>query len=213
MTTNEFKAKLKELTNKDQTLRPFICDGNPLQSKIFIVGINPATQMKSSFWDYYQNEFFDKKKWLADYIKLRKSEGKKTKLSPTRNKIEKLVLNTFAEYQCLETNIYSKPSEMLKNLEVQNKNTDIFNFLVKAIKPKAILIHGTNPAEFIKKELNVRFGLAKPIIAEYQTENIISPLEFEWEYGKVAICATRHFRLIQMREIENAAEGLCKLIK
>ena len=147
MTTYEFKTRLKELTNNDQTLRPFICDGNPLESKIFIVGINPATQMKSSFWDYYQNENFDKRKWLVDYIKFRKSEGKKTKLSPTRNKIEKLVIDTFAEHQCLETNVYSKPSEMLKNLEEQNKNTDIFNFLVRAIKPKAILIHGNNPAE------------------------------------------------------------------
>jgi hypothetical protein len=40
MTNTDFKNRLKDLTNNDQTLRPFICEGNPLESKIFIVGIN-----------------------------------------------------------------------------------------------------------------------------------------------------------------------------
>ena len=213
MTTTEFRNVLKDLTNGDPSLRPFICDGNPLDSKIFIVGINPATQLESSFWDYYQDDKFNKKKWLDDYIKHRKQRGKIKTLSPTRSKIEKLVQNSFAEYHCLETNVYSKPSGYLKDLADKDKNTDIFNFLIRSIRPKAILIHGKNPAEFIKNELNVRFGLAKPIIVEYETRNIVSPLEFEWEFGKIAICATRHFRLIKMLEIEKAAIDLLRLMK
>jgi hypothetical protein len=211
MTNRDFKNRLRDLTNNDLALRPFICDGNPLESEIFIVGINPATHMNSSFWDYYLDEKFNKMKWRADYIKHRKKAGKKTELSPTRKKIERLVDFTFVEHKCLETNVFSKPSNSLKNLA--DKNTDIFNFLIRTIKPKAILIHGKDPAEFIKNELNVRFGLTKPIRVEYETKNIISPLEFEWEFGKVAICATRHFRLIPMLEIEKAANGLLQLMK
>jgi hypothetical protein len=213
MTTTEFKNVLKDLTNSDPTLRPFICDGNPVDSKIFIVGINPATQMKSSFWDYYQGEKFNKTKWLDDYIKHRKEKGKTKTLSPTRSKIEKLVQNSFAEYQCLETNVYSKPSSNMKDLGDKDKNTDIFNFLIRSVKPKALFIHGKDPAEFIKNEFNIRFGIGKPIIVEYETKNTVSPLEFELEFGKMAICATRHFISIPMAEIEKAANDLLKLMK
>ena len=213
MTTTEFKNVLKDLTNCDPALRPIICDGNPLDSKIFKVGINPATKMESSFWDYYQDEKFNKTKWRDDYIKHRKERGKVKLLSPTRSKIEKLVQNSFAGYHCLETNVFSKPSSYLKDLAGKDKNTDIFNFLIRSIKPKAILIHGKDPAEFIKNELNVRFGLAKPIFVEYKTKNIVSPLEFEWEFGRIAICATRHFIHIPMDEIETAANDLLSLMK
>lgn len=206
MNTTEFKQKLQELTKDDNSLRPFVCDGNPLNAEIFIVGINPATSMKQGFWDYYQNDEFDKKKWLKDYKKNRIE--KRTELSPTRAKIEKLVEHEFSNYLCLETNLFSKPTGSLTQLEGKDRNTDVFDFLIKSIRPKAILIHGKNPSEFIKKELSLRFGLNKPLVAEYQTTNRITPLEVEWQYGKICICATRHFRLIKMTEISEAANGM-----
>ena len=99
MSNQEFKDQLRVLMRPDESLRPFVCKGNPLQSEIFIVGINPATNMKSSFWDYYKEDEFDKEKWLNDYKHSR--EGKRTVLSPTRKKIEYLVYAIFKGYQCL----------------------------------------------------------------------------------------------------------------
>jgi hypothetical protein len=206
MNTTEFKQKLQELTKDDNSLRPFVCDGNPLHAEIFIVGINPATSMKQGFWDYYTIDIFDRKRWLNDYKNNRKD--KRTELSPTRAKIEKLIKNEFSDHLCLETNLFSKPTSSLNKLEGKDRNTDVFDFLIKTIRPKAVLIHGKNPSEFIKKELSVRFGLNKPLVAEYQTTNKITPLEVEWQYGKICICATRHFRLIKMTEIKEGATGL-----
>lgn len=211
MTEPNFKEQLKTLMQFDSTLRPFVCEGDPLRSDIFIVGINPATKMETSFWEYYGESGFNKDKWLADYKKSRKD--KRTILSPTRTKIEYLVNEIFGEYHCLETNIYSSPSIDLKSLDNSLKMTDVFSFLVKTIRPKAIFVHGSDPAEFIKKEFNVRFQPLKPIVVEYETKNTISPLIFEWQFGKMAICATRHLRLMPQGEITEAALGLLKEIK
>jgi hypothetical protein len=208
MTNQDFKKQLENLMQSDNSLRPFVCDGDPLKCDIFIVGINPATKMETSFWDYYGEAGFDKTKWLVDYKESRKE--KRTILSPTRKKIEYLVDEKFSEYRCLETNIFSAPSINLKSLDNSLKSTEIFNFLIKTIRPKAIFIHGSNPAEFIKKEFNVRFQPLKPVLVEYETNNAISPYVFEWQFGKMAICATRHLRLMHQEEITNAADGLLK---
>jgi hypothetical protein len=211
MPNQDFRKQLEALMQSDNTLRPFVCDGDPLKSDIFIVGINPATKMETSFWDYYGTNGFNKSNWLEDYKKSRKE--KRTLLSPTRKKIEYLVNEIFAEYRCLETNIFSSPSINVKSLDNSLKSTDIFNFLIKSIRPKAIFIHGSDPAEFIKKEFNVRFQPLKPVVVEYETSNVISPYVFEWQYGKMTICATRHLRLIPQKEITQAALGLLKKMK
>ncbi|MGI6479240.1 MAG: hypothetical protein ACOX0M_07325 [Salinivirgaceae bacterium] len=211
MNTQEFKLKLRALMGADDSLRPFVCDGNPLKSEIFIVGINPATKMDCSFWDYYQDDYFDKSSWLKSYLNERK--GKRTKYSPTRSKIEFLINNVFSEYLCLETNIYSKPSYSVNQLDEGSRKTDIFDFLFTTIRPKALFIHGSDPAEFIKRELGVRFGLNKPIVAKYETMNRISPLEIEWRFGKVYVCATKHLRLIKQDEISAAASSLIDMMR
>ena len=53
MKLNQFEKELKEIMNKYEKPRPFVCEGNPLESEIFIVGVNAATEMKASFWDFW----------------------------------------------------------------------------------------------------------------------------------------------------------------
>ena len=195
----------------DDKLRPFVCDGDPLQTEVFIVGINPATKMDTSFWKYYDGSLFDKKKWMKAYLTSR--ADKRTKLSPTRKKIEDLVNDVFAEYLCLETNVYSSPTISLKELSLPLRNTDIFNFLVRTIKPKALLIHGSDPAEFIRQEFNVRFKSVKPIVINFETSNTVSPYVFEWEFGTMAICAMKHLRLMKMEEIKKTSKALIEMLK
>ena len=44
---NEFDKALKEELISIANPRPFVCDGDPLKSSIFIVGFNAATEMKA----------------------------------------------------------------------------------------------------------------------------------------------------------------------
>lgn len=43
MANQNFKEQLEKLMQTDNTIRPFICDGDPQKSELFFVGINPAT--------------------------------------------------------------------------------------------------------------------------------------------------------------------------
>ena len=49
-------------------LRPFVCDGSPLDCRVFLVGINPATEMSGNFWDFWDDDSgFNKEKWRERY--------------------------------------------------------------------------------------------------------------------------------------------------
>jgi len=127
--------------------RPFVCDGNPLDCQVFIVGYNAATEMKSEFWDYWDEESgFNKKKWLEVYEAERKTSGK-LRTSPTRERINRISngAKTF-----LETNIYFIPTSKEKDLKSKDKGT-IFKFLIEEIKPKVVLLHGRKAVKFFNK--------------------------------------------------------------
>ena len=211
MTDLEFKKELEKIVGVSTHLRPFVCDGYPLKSEVFIVGINPATQMTSNFWDFWEDGKFIKSKWMEQYLLER--EKKHHKISPTRRKIDYLVNEIFTDYKCLETNAYSTPTVNLNALETEQRNTDILSFLIHNIRPKAIFVHGTDPAEFIKKELGLKFISPKPVVVNYESSNVVSTFVYEWAFGKTAVCATRHLRLIKKEEITKAGKDLLTALK
>jgi hypothetical protein len=43
MDLKEFDRQLRGLLGDEQGLRPFVCQGSPLECQVFIVGLNPAT--------------------------------------------------------------------------------------------------------------------------------------------------------------------------
>lgn len=72
------------------SLRPFVCDGSPLDCEIFIVGANAATAM-GDFWDFWlPGVGMDKAAWFAAYKAARAQKplapGKTRRMavSPTR---------------------------------------------------------------------------------------------------------------------------------
>jgi len=66
---NNFRIQLNERLKPYDKPRPFICDGNPLDCEVFIVGINAATEMEKDFWTFWSdNTGFNKKEWLETYI-------------------------------------------------------------------------------------------------------------------------------------------------
>jgi len=211
MTNSEFKTELQKIVGKPTSLRPFVCDGYPLECEIFIVGINPATSINSDFWDFWKDDKFDKTKWLENYLEERKD--KRSKMSLTRRKIEYLTNNVFYERKCLETNVYSSATPNLKSLSNDLRNTDIFSFLLKSIKPKAIFIHGSDPANFIRNELGIKHLSAEPTEVSYETATVVSPFVYEWSFGKAVICATRHLRLIKQEKITETATNLLKIME
>jgi hypothetical protein len=145
----EFESKLKAIMGDRPDLRPFICDGLPMECQIFIVGYNPATEMSQSFWTFWHNDTgFNKTAWFEAYKRdrrekpLKPGKTRRTLVSSTRQRIEWIV-ETAAPIKCLETNLYGTATETAKDLDASAQNLDVFEFLVREIAPQVILLHGS----------------------------------------------------------------------
>jgi len=206
MNHSEFKNLLKIKIGENSKDRPFVCDGYPLETELFIIGINPATTMSENFFKFWENDKFDKKSWFEYYRKTRINEY--YEISPTRRKIETLINDDFKNYNCLETNIYSKASKSISDLNNQNKNTDLLLFLIEAIKPKALFLHGKNPEKFIRQIFKINKSFDDNASKVYIPAQIV-----EYKYGEIAICAISHLRLTKKETISENTFKLINLIE
>lgn len=108
---NEFENGLLALIGQPTDLRPFVCDGSPLDCKIFIVGLNPASQMTNDFWSFWRSGVgFDKGRWFEAYKADRVARPlapRKTRRQAVSNsrKIIEWVISEVGLARCLETNI------------------------------------------------------------------------------------------------------------
>ena len=157
----EFRRKLSAIL--PENCRPFVCQGSPYDCKIFVVGLNPATAMENGFWRYWSDcKGFDKVSWFESYKNERKSRpprpGKKRRLSvgTTRRNLNKLA-DLVGAYGILETNTYSVPTEHYTDLQVEEKVTEVFHFLLTEIKPTLIITHGKDSADYFSREVQ-EFG-------------------------------------------------------
>ena len=163
---NEMQSLMEEL--KIPNLRPFVCEGSPLECEVFIVGSNPATEMSTNPWKYWSDDYgFYKSRWFEEY----KDERKKRPLKPgrtRRNKISRtrkrinLVVEGACPVKCLETNIYAKPSEneddlekYLKTLSLEDEKRLIapFDYLLKQIRPKLVVSHGDKAKDYLQRQV------------------------------------------------------------
>ena len=141
-----FSAELrKRFANAATTdIRPFVCDGNPLNACIFLVGYNARESSPRSFWDYWNDQKgFNKQRWLGDYRSARRARKEKLLLSRTRERIERIT-NAAKPCQVVETNIYSVASESKRSLRSASKGTAIFDWLLQTIGPAVIILHGVD---------------------------------------------------------------------
>lgn len=138
---DELESTLREMTAELGGMRPFVCNGSPLECDVFIVGCNPATVMDADFWSYWRmGHGFDKDAWLADYKAQRRNAGKR-EVSPTRRAIEVLV-ESCRPLKCLETNVFAEPSARQSDLGTAARSRSMLAFLVNAIEPRWIISHG-----------------------------------------------------------------------
>lgn len=169
MTLDEFERELVALIGRPTDLRPFVCEGSPLTCDVFLVGLNPATMMTTDFWDFWRPEYgYEKAEWFSRYLEervakpLKPGRTRQQKVSATRRIMECFVEGA-AGVRVLETNIYAKPSENLRNLDLASREIAPFKFLLYAVKPKVIVVHGNPASEAIRK-----FDIsAKVIVADH----------------------------------------------
>jgi hypothetical protein len=146
----EFRLTLEQMMPV-QGLRPFICAGSPLDCSAFIVGLNPATAMAGSFWQYWSDaEGFRRSVFVGDYLKKRRL------VTPRGNRarIERIVEQLPAG-ACLETNIYSMPTRRAADLRCPDRHTEIFEFLFFTIKPRVVFAHSNGPIAYFRRHTGV----------------------------------------------------------
>ena len=142
MTLEKFREGLEPLMPIPEA-RPFTCTGSPLECRLFIVGLYPATQLEQDFFGRYWSDDrgFLRDDFEADYSHKRKKAG-------TRPRIEAFVKGA-CPVRCLETNIYAVPKETACGLE--SKNTKIIEYLIETIQPDGIFVHINKPKEFFQE--------------------------------------------------------------
>ena len=134
-------------------LRPFVCDGCPLDCGVFVVGYNPATGDLPDFWRFFDSQTceFDKERWDQARREVRRGTPGTPEDSPTRQRINALV-GAIRSAKCLETNLYSKPSRNEGALQKEDKNPEILRFLLEQIRPRVVMTHHLMAEHFVCKE-------------------------------------------------------------
>ena len=155
-------------------LRPFIRDGDPLGCQAFIVGFNPASQVPFlPFWD--DRTGFDQSGWQTAYQAAR--IGRPTSISPTRRRI-KAIVERAQPFRILETNLYARATQREADLRAADRNPAIFDFLLREIAPRVVLVHGRKAKQYFESLTT------KTLTEEFQCLQI--------GHRKVAIAAVPH---------------------
>ena len=148
MNLAEFEQELQELIGRPTDLRPFVCDGSPLECAIFVVGYNPATEMRADWWLFWDPvRGYQRAAWFQEYQRerairpLKPGKTRRSAVSNTRRVID-WILDAARPARCLETNIYSSPSETAATLAERRMATAPFDFLLRTIRPDVVLAHG-----------------------------------------------------------------------
>ena len=177
----EIDATIRRLTGEDPECRPFLCDGSPVGSEVFLVGINPGTD--TPFWPHWQvPKGCDKKEWLEDY------KRRHLRLKPTRKRIE-ILMEAISPIKCLETNVFAKCSPDEQSLSEDGRDTAVFDYLLVNIHPKVIFIHGRSGIRHAEQLLKANLPKEQftPVLYEGHKMEVIvaSHLSRGWSYARV----------------------------
>ena len=133
MNLAEFDRRLREIAPNNT--RPFLCEGSPFECRAFIVGLNPRTQ--TPFWPHWNvSTGCCKSSWLDEYRRRHNN-----KLGRTRECIE-ILFEALGPFKCLETNLYPGWSNRFRDLPIEFRNTNVFDFILDAVKPNLVFVHG-----------------------------------------------------------------------
>ena len=155
---HEFSHGLTSLIGRPTDLRPFVCDGSPLECDAFLVGANPASEMSVDFWHFWSDSYgFDKRAWYEEYKEERRNRplkpGRKRRneVSNTRRIIEEVVSGA-SPVKCLETNVYAKATNQALNLEEQDRITAPVDYFLRKVAPKLVIAHGQDASKYLQEK-------------------------------------------------------------
>ncbi len=154
VTLEAFSKSLREYVGPRG--RPFVCEGSPIPSQVFLVGANPATEMSRPFWDFWDDAIgFDKARWFDQYLIDRANatlKPGKTRRNPVSNTRQRLawIVEAAHPVDCLETNVYSEATETIGELGAEQRVTRIFEFLFTTIRPQLLVLHGKDARECVE---------------------------------------------------------------
>lgn len=175
-----FERELRAVAG-DVAVRPFLCNGSPFDCPVFLVGINPATDIP--LWPYWSAEHgCDKQGWLGAYLE------KHGRYRPTRARIERL-LRSLAPTRALETNVFHHRSRREADLVDEYKQTDVFDFLLKRLAPRVVFVHGRSAVTHLQRLTDARIerGAFTPVRYQGVAFDVFAGhhLAYQWSYAKV----------------------------
>jgi len=139
----EFGRELRRLVGDAEGMRPLLCDGDPRECTVAIVGINPGTT--TPFWPFWSDERgVDKQGWLRAY--LNQHNGK---YGRSRAAIERLLPQIKAKV--IELNAHAKQSDRIAQLVKEHRTTDVLRFVMGTIRPKVALCAGADASRAVKE--------------------------------------------------------------
>ena len=185
-------------------LRPYISKRNPYDSKVFLVGINPATPITPIQLniDEYIGLLKNYEKFMEFYSKSRESQNK-SKISRTRMGINSLVNWIEQEFNTgvIETDIFTYPTKNIKELNnidknILNKSIEKFWEVLLEFKPDIVILYGSLALNEFKKLVISK----NKEIKYYSEEDKIEYIEEKCPYAKLNI-GTKNVNIIACRHL------------
>jgi hypothetical protein len=158
----ELTGKMRALEDGKHELRPFVCDGSPFDCELFITGTNPRRRIGKRFWDFWSDgRGMDKEEFLKCYQSAAKTRQLDEPQAMNAKSRTRKQMETFREglgsgWNVLETNVYAVAASDEKRLRRHEKRSDCFEFLLTAIKPKLVFLHGRKAIKVLRKLTSVK---------------------------------------------------------
>ena len=192
------------LGEKYPYLRPYISKRNPYDSKVFLVGINPATHITPMQLniDEYIGLLENYEEFMEFYSKSRESQNK-SKISRTRMGINSLVNWIEQEFNTgvIETDIFTYPTRNIKELNnidknILNKSIEKFWEVLLEFQPDIVILYGSLALNEFKKLVISK----NREIKYYSEEDRIEYIEEKCPYAKLNI-GTKNVNIIACRHL------------
>jgi uracil-DNA glycosylase len=183
-----FEAGLRTHIGRPAHVRPFVCEGSPLECRAFVVGSNPATAMELDYWSFWEPGYgFRKEAWAAASRAGRRAAGR-AEVTPTRRMLTR-VMEAAAPVRCLDTNVFATPTPSERDLPAALRRTGVFDWLLHEVRPAAVLAHGREAADHLGRLLGAgalpRDGFA-PVPVPWGTLRVaaVPHLSRGWSYAR-----------------------------
>ncbi len=203
-------------------LRPFICRTNPYESKICIVGINPATSIMPCDMELkrYIEVISNYSEFMKEYKKIRLEKNKK-EISRTR-----VGIDSFADWvkkelnqSIIEADICTYPTNNIKELlkldkEIIQKSINLFIEVLKEFKPEVIILYGAKTVQIFrdvieKEKLNGKILSDSKDISVLENCNPFAYLYIENK--RISVFVAKHF--MYYGRVGNVFENLRNMLK